>query len=162
PSGGGGPPASSRRGTRPRSRARRGGGGGKGNFSPAPGGQGRGGGGRGGGGGGAEPPHTTHTLPRLWEGVGRLLARGGGFVVEVPQALDLIVNNEFDTIYHEHLSEFSVRSLVALFGTAALEVWGLEPLTIHGGSMRVYGQRAGASRPVAPAVGEWLEREIDA
>jgi C-methyltransferase C-terminal domain/Putative zinc binding domain/Methyltransferase domain len=111
---------------------------------------------------------TTNTLNHIddlqgfVEGVALMLADNGVFVVEVPQALDLIANNEFDTIYHEHLSEFSVRSLVALFDGAALEVWGLEPLTIHGGSMRVYGQRAGGARPVAPAVGEWLKREIDA
>jgi len=111
---------------------------------------------------------TTNTLNHIddlhafVEGVALMLADDGVMVVEVPHALDLILNNEFDTIYHEHLSEFSVRSLVDLLGGAALEVWGLEALAIHGGSMRVYGQRAGGERPVGPAVGEWMRREIDA
>lgn len=83
----------------------------------------------------------------------------GIFVVEVPTALDLVQNNEFDTIYHEHTSEFSVQSFVALYRFFGMEVFDIESLPIHGGSMRVYGQRQGAGRQVRPVVEDWLERE---
>src|SRR5688572_24345633 len=66
-----------------------------------------------------------------------LLDADGTFIVEVPYARDLIENNEFDTIYHEHLSEFTVQSLVDLFACFDLVVVDIERLQVHGGSMRV-------------------------
>lgn len=92
-------------------------------------------------------------------GVRDLLADDGLFVVEVPHAADLLEQNEFDTIYHEHLSEFSVRSFVELYGACGLEVFDVDALTVHGGSMRVWGQHAGGPRPRSDAVGRWLEDE---
>lgn len=108
---------------------------------------------------------TTNTfnhiddLHAFMAGVTTLLADDGVFVIEVPTALDLIAKNEFDTIYHEHLSEFSVASMVALFGFFDLEVFDLDELPIHGGSMRIYGQRKGAGRAATPVVAAWLARE---
>lgn len=88
-----------------------------------------------------------------------LLADDGVFLVEVPHAADLLERNEFDTIYHEHLSEFSVRSLVELFGACGLEVYDVEALAVHGGSMRVWGQHARGPRRASAAVGHWLAEE---
>jgi hypothetical protein len=110
---------------------------------------------------------TTNTfnhiddLHAFMRGVTTLLDDDGVFVIEVPHALDLIEKNEFDTIYHEHLSEFSVKSLVDLFAFFGMEVFDIERLEVHGGSMRVFGQRAGASRPVMAVVAEWLRNEVD-
>lgn len=95
-------------------------------------------------------------------GIGHVLAPEGVFVVEVPHSLDLVQKNEFDTIYHEHVSEFSVKSFVDLYRFFDLEVFRIESLPIHGGSMRVFAQRCGASRPVEPMVKEWLAREVAA
>ena len=95
-------------------------------------------------------------------GIIQVLAIDGVFVVEVPHSLDLVEKNEFDTIYHEHVSEFSVKSFVDLYRFFDLEVFKIESLPIHGGSMRVFAQRRGASRPIEPTVGEWLSREVDA
>lgn len=98
-------------------------------------------------------------LDAVIEGVRIMLAEDGAFVVEVPQAVDLIEKNEFDTVYHEHLSQFSVQSLVSLFGRHGMEVFDLERLTLHGGSMRIFMQKRGAGRPVTTAVGAALARE---
>ncbi len=108
---------------------------------------------------------TTNTLNHIGDlhdfmgGIDLIMARTGAFVVEVPHALDLVEKNEFDTIYHEHVSEFTVRSLVDLYRFFDMEVFDIDPLPIHGGSMRVYAQRRGGPHPVAPIVAEWLERE---
>ena len=91
-----------------------------------------------------------------------MLADDGAFVVEVPQAVDLIEKNEFDTVYHEHLSQFSVHSLAALFRRHGMEIFDLERLSLHGGSMRVFVQRTGVARPVTAAVGIALARERSA
>lgn len=93
------------------------------------------------------------------EGVATLLAPDGTFVIEVPQALTCIEQNEFDTVYHEHLSVFSVASIAALGRPFGLEVVDIEALPIHGGSMRVFLRRHG---PATATVGEWLQRERDA
>lgn len=108
---------------------------------------------------------TTNTFNHIDDlhgfvrGVRDLLAADGVFIVEVPHAADLLEHNEFDTIYHEHLSEFSVRSMVELFRACDLEVFDVEALTVHGGSMRVWGQHAGGPRPMSAAVASWLEDE---
>lgn len=90
------------------------------------------------------------------EGVATLLAPEGTFVIEVPQALTCIEQNEFDTVYHEHLSVFSVTSLAALGKFFGFQVVDVDELPIHGGSMRVYLRRNG---PASPVVAKWLERE---
>ena len=108
---------------------------------------------------------TTNTLNHIDDlhdfigGITHVLAPGGVFVVEVPHALDLVEKNEFDTIYHEHVSEFTVCSLAALYAPFDLVIFDIEALPIHGGSMRVFAQRRDGGRPIAPAVTEWLERE---
>lgn len=101
-------------------------------------------------------------LDAVVEGVRQMLADEGAFVVEVPQATDLVQNNEFDTIYHEHLSQFSVHSLEALFGRHDMQIFDIQPLALHGGSMRVFVQKEGAARPVSDNVERALAREVDA
>ena len=111
---------------------------------------------------------TTNTLNHIADlhdfmgGITLVLDSDGVFVVEVPHALDLIEKNEFDTIYHEHVSEFSVHSLVELYRFFDLEIFSIERLSIHGGSMRVYAQRQGGRRPIDPVVAEWLRKEEEA
>lgn len=110
---------------------------------------------------------TTNTfnhiddLDRFMEGINTLLADDGIFVIEVPHSLTLIKKNEFDTIYHEHVSEFSAKSLVALLRAFDMRVCDIELLDIHGGSMRVHGRKAAVSN-VSPTVDEWLVREYEA
>lgn len=111
---------------------------------------------------------TTNTFNHIDDlrlfmtGVDTLLASDGVFIVEVPQATTLIENNAFDTIYHEHVSEFSVRSLCELMRPFGIRIFDIRQIPVHGGSMRVYGQRTGTGRPLNPVVDEWLERERQA
>lgn len=88
-----------------------------------------------------------------------LLDADGTFIIEAPHAGDLIEKNEFDTVYHEHVSEFSVKSLVDLFRFFDMRVVDIARLPIHGGSMRVFGRRSAAAGTVSPAVAEWLVAE---
>ncbi|HUR22030.1 MAG TPA: class I SAM-dependent methyltransferase [Vicinamibacterales bacterium] len=88
-----------------------------------------------------------------------LLDSAGTFIVEVPYAGDLIENNEFDTIYHEHVSEFTVKSIVDLFACFDLVVVDIVRLAVHGGSMRVFGRRRNAGAVPSSAVAEWLSAE---
>ena len=107
---------------------------------------------------------TTNTfnhiddLHHFMAGVVELLADAGTFVIEVPHAGDLVEKNEFDTVYHEHVSEFSVKSLADLFAFFDLEVVDVERLPVHGGSMRVFGKRTGRTE-ASPAVSDWREAE---
>ncbi|MGH8200209.1 MAG: methyltransferase C-terminal domain-containing protein, partial [Steroidobacteraceae bacterium] len=71
-------------------------------------------------------------------------------VIEVPYVKDLIDHGEFDTIYHEHLCYFSVTALRRLFQRHGLALNRVEPLPIHGGSLRLFvGKREREDRPVA-------------
>jgi SAM-dependent methyltransferase len=76
-------------------------------------------------------------------GVKALLAPGGVFVVEVPYLFDLLDKLEFDTIYHEHLSYFSVTALDHLFTKHGLSLFDVEYYPIHGGTIRCYVQHQG-------------------
>jgi SAM-dependent methyltransferase len=77
------------------------------------------------------------------EGIRTLLADDGVAVIEVPYVRELIEHCEFDTIYHEHLCYFSVTSLEALFRRNHLSLNRVEPLPIHGGSLRLFvGRRS--------------------
>jgi SAM-dependent methyltransferase len=69
-------------------------------------------------------------------GVAELLAEGGVAEIEAPYMKDLVDNLEFDTIYHEHLSYFSVTAAKALFERHGLFLNDLRHLPIHGGSFR--------------------------
>lgn len=72
------------------------------------------------------------------EGVRLLLKPGGVCILEFPYLVDFIRNNEFDTIYFEHLSYFSIKPLVRLCSKLGLVVMKVEAQDIHGGSVRVH------------------------
>lgn len=103
--------------------------------------------------------HHIDDLDVFTGGVAELLAADGTFVVEVPHALELIENNEFDGIYHEHVSQFTIKSFVDLAARFDLEVYEIQELPVHGGSVRVFMRRAGEARTPAAAVQPWLDRE---
>lgn len=89
-------------------------------------------------------------------GMAALLKEDGVAVIEVPYVRELIERGEFDTIYHEHLCYFSVTALARLFQRHGLALNRVEPLAIHGGSLRLFvGRREREGRSVA----EYLETE---
>jgi SAM-dependent methyltransferase len=88
-----------------------------------------------------------------------LLAQEGVATIEVPHLARLIEGNQFDTIYHEHFSYFSLTTLVRLFSSSGLQVFDVEELQSHGGSLRVFVQRRGAKQPVSDDVSRVLGEE---
>jgi hypothetical protein len=89
-----------------------------------------------------------------------LLAPGGVLTLEFPHVLRLIDENQFDTIYHEHFSYFSAHTTQTLFAKHGLELFDVEEIPTHGGSLRVYGRHSdeGATPPAA-SVADLLARE---
>ena len=79
-------------------------------------------------------------------GCRRLLAADGVASFEFHHLVELVSKTLFDTIYHEHFSYLSLTSVEAVFKTAGLEVFDVEQLSTHGGSLRVYAQRAESTR----------------
>jgi SAM-dependent methyltransferase len=96
-------------------------------------------------------------LPGFARGLHALLKETGCVIIEVPYVRDLVDKREFDTIYHEHLSYFSVTALCRLFERHGLAMQDVERLAIHGGSLRVTLGMAGAAS--AAAVGQMLDAE---
>ena len=103
--------------------------------------------------------HHIGDLDPFTLGVTILLDSDGVFVVEVPHALELVEQNEFDGIYHEHVSQLTVKSFVDHFRRFGLEVFAVDPLDVHGGSMRVFAHPAENGAALQPEVQEWIDRE---
>jgi SAM-dependent methyltransferase len=91
------------------------------------------------------------------DGMRILLAPDGVATIEVPHLVRLIEGLQFDTIYHEHYSYFSFGTMIELFERHDLQVFDVEELSSHGGSLRVFVRHAGDA-PL-PAVAELLGRE---
>ena len=92
-----------------------------------------------------------------------LLAPAGLITVEFPHLERLIAENQFDTIYHEHLSYFSFLVVERIFAHHGLAVFDVEELPTHGGSLRIYVRHANhAAAAASPAVAALRQREIDA
>ncbi len=93
-------------------------------------------------------------------GIELVLASHGVATIEVPHLVRLIEGLQFDTIYHEHYSYFSLTTLERLFVAHGLEIFDVEELPSHGGSLRVYVKRQGDDRHrVEPAVAQLLADE---
>jgi SAM-dependent methyltransferase len=75
-------------------------------------------------------------------GLRQLLKDDGVIVVEVPYVHEMITRCEFDTIYHEHLSYFSLTALNHLFTRNGLTIQDVEQLPIHGGTLRLFAGKA--------------------
>lgn len=91
-------------------------------------------------------------------GMAALLKPNGCIVLEFPYGCDLIEHHEFDTIYHEHVFYFTLTALMPLFARHGLEIWKVERIPIHGGSLRLFTAKRGA-RPVDSSVSALLAEE---
>ncbi|XCB32471.1 class I SAM-dependent methyltransferase [Tunturibacter psychrotolerans] len=97
------------------------------------------------------------------EGLKVLLKPEGVLTLEFPHLLKLIEHNEFDTIYHEHFSYFSLLTTVRLMEAHGLRVFDVEELASHGGSLRVFACRMEAeTHPVEPSIARVIEDEEQA
>jgi len=86
-------------------------------------------------------------LHGLMNGVAALLDDRGVFVAEFPYLVDLLEKTAYDTIYHEHLSYFSVGSVVDLAFSHGLHLVDVLRVGVHGGSIRVFISRANGATP---------------
>jgi len=77
-------------------------------------------------------------LQDLMNGVKILIGNNGIFIFEVPYLVDLIKNLEFDTVYHEHLSYFSILPLLKLVEQFGLEIFKIKKQSVHGGTLRIF------------------------
>ena len=91
-------------------------------------------------------------------GLAVLLKKGGRVVLEFPWGHEMIQKLEFDTIYHEHVFYFSLTPLIPLFERHGLEIFHVERLPIHGGSLRLYAGHKGY-QPVRETVALMLSKE---
>jgi SAM-dependent methyltransferase len=92
-------------------------------------------------------------------GVRIVLRPGGTATFEFPHLLHLLAGLQYDTIYHEHFSYFSFATVRDVLRAHALEVYDVEQLSTHGGSLRVFAQHSGGSHRERPAVEQMLETE---
>ena len=74
------------------------------------------------------------------EGLKIALTPDGIITMEFPHLLKLIGENQFDTIYHEHFSYFSFHSVKKLFAHHNLELFDVEEIPTHGGSLQIYAK----------------------
>ncbi|MEF2551240.1 class I SAM-dependent methyltransferase [Aurantimonas sp. A2-1-M11] len=88
-----------------------------------------------------------------------LLKPTGVITLEFPHLEKLIAENQFDTIYHEHFSYFSLLTIAEMARRHRLKVIDVEELPTHGGSLRVYLAHGESRHPVSLAVGQLLARE---
>jgi hypothetical protein len=98
------------------------------------------------------------TLGDVIRGIRLLIGKDGVFVLENHYLVDVLQKAQYDTIYHEHLRTYSLRSLVILFGYYGLEVFHAERVSRYGGNIRAHVAAKGA-RKVQPTVEELLALE---
>jgi SAM-dependent methyltransferase len=89
-----------------------------------------------------------------------ILKEKGVLIVEVPHSLRMIQNNQFDTIYHEHLSYVSLKPLKPFLEKFNLEVIQVQERKIHGGTIRLFISRIG-NYIISPSVQEIENMEIE-
>ncbi|MDT3699656.1 MAG: class I SAM-dependent methyltransferase [Thermincola sp.] len=89
-----------------------------------------------------------------------LLKPLGVITMEFPHLLRLIQENQFDTIYHEHFSYFSLTTVNRVFAAHGLTLFDVEELPTHGGSLRIYACHSeDGTKPVGSQITELLSRE---
>lgn len=86
----------------------------------------------------------------------------GALTMEFPHLLKLVAFNQFDTIYHEHFSYFSLLTAARVFARHGLRLFDVEELETHGGSLRVFACHEGAGHQASGRVAALLSREREA
>jgi hypothetical protein len=100
-------------------------------------------------------------VPRINDFVGgikTMLASDGVFTAEFPHLLRLIKENQFDTIYHEHFSYYSLFTMQKILNKNGLQLFDVQTLPTHGGSLRIYADHG--QNKVTDSVDKILQEEI--
>jgi SAM-dependent methyltransferase len=103
-------------------------------------------------------PHVPD-LNDFVAGLRTILAPGGLLTLELPHLMRLLQGGQFDTIYHEHYSYFSVLTARAVLAAHELTLVDVEELPTHGGSLRIHARHEAEGTPVAPAVDRIIAEE---
>ena len=102
-------------------------------------------------------------VPDIVDFVGgmKILLRDRGIItMEFPHLMQLVDNNQFDTIYHEHFSYLSLHTVQQIFRSRGLELFDVEELPTHGGSLRIYARHAAdESKAVTSRLASVLAKE---
>jgi len=94
------------------------------------------------------------------KGISILLKTNGIVNLEFPHLLQLIMNNQFDTIYHEHFSYLSFTTVKKIFELHNLEIFDVDEISTHGGSLRIYAKhRKNNNFEIKQSVNELIEKE---
>ena len=97
------------------------------------------------------------------EGLRLVLKPHGVLTIEFPHLMRLMEENQFDTIYHEHFSYFSLLTTERIFAAHGLTLFDVEEVPTHGGSLRVFARHAGdEGRAITDRVTSLRAREITA
>ena len=94
------------------------------------------------------------------EGLKILLKQTGVITLEFPHLMELIQQNQFDTIYHEHFSYFSLLTVKKILSSHGLTIFGVEEISTHGGSLRIYVKHSENNLiPTSQSIQELLKKE---
>jgi len=94
------------------------------------------------------------------KGMKILLVDNGVITMEFPHLYQLIANNQFDTVYHEHYSYLSFFTVIQIFEAHGLELFDVEEISTHGGSLRIFAKHAeDTSKTISPSVDSLLKKE---
>ncbi|MCE3226595.1 MAG: class SAM-dependent methyltransferase [Bacteroidetes bacterium] len=89
-----------------------------------------------------------------------ILKEKGVITMEFPHLYQLVLNNQFDTIYHEHFSYLSFHTVKQIFEAQGLEMFDVEEIPTHGGSLRIFAKhKDDSSKPIGERVGKLLAKE---
>lgn len=92
-----------------------------------------------------------------------LLKEDGVITMEFPHLYQLVLNNQFDTIYHEHFSYLSFSTVSKIFEANKLQMFDVEEVSTHGGSLRVFAKHINdSSKPISENIANMLKKEKDA
>ena len=91
-----------------------------------------------------------------------ILKPHGVITMEFPHLMQLVENNQFDTIYHEHFSYLSFHTVKKIFEAQGLEMFDVDELPTHGGSLRIYAKhKEDSSKNISENVDALLKKEED-
>ena len=91
-----------------------------------------------------------------------LLKPRGVITLEFPHLMKLIDENQFDTIYHEHFSYFSLLTVQKIFDEHNLDIFDVEELPVHGGSLRIYVKhKKDTTRSISERVSVLKRKELE-
>jgi len=97
------------------------------------------------------------------KGIKTLLKSDGIVTMEFPHLLQMVMHNQFDTIYHEHFSYLSFTTVFEMFINQGLELFHVEELNTHGGSIRIFGKHIeDSSKKIRESIPQMFRKEEEA